>query len=88
VYLVGVNELVVHAETTAARSARVGARGALLGLVEYSTFDLAALAVLTGWSGLVSAVDIAWGTLLTAATAVIAHAAVRRSRSRAASRQR
>ena len=88
VYLVGVNELVVHAETKAARSHSVAARGALLGLVAYSTFDLTALAVLTGWSALVTAVDIAWGTLLTAATAVIAHAAARRARSPAASRQR
>jgi len=89
VYLVGVNELVVHAETTAARSHSVAARGALLGLVAYSTFDLTALAVLTGWSALVSAVDVAWGMLLTAATAGVTHAvATRRSRSRAASRRR
>lgn len=75
VYLVGVNELVIHAATTAARSTRVAARGALLGFVAYSTFDLTALAVLAGWSVLVTAVDIAWGTLLTAATAGVAHAA-------------
>jgi uncharacterized membrane protein len=52
----------------------VAARGALLGLVAYSTFDLTALAVLAGWSALVTVVDIAWGTFLTAATAGIAHA--------------
>jgi uncharacterized membrane protein len=52
----------------------VAARGALLGVVAYSTFDLTALAVLAGWSVLVTAVDIAWGALLTAATAGIAHA--------------
>jgi uncharacterized membrane protein len=74
VYLVGVNELVVHAGAAAASTARVAARGALLGLVAYSTFDLTALAVLAGWSALVTAVDIAWGTLLTATTAGIAHA--------------
>jgi uncharacterized membrane protein len=75
VYLVGVNELVVHSRAAASSSARVAARGALLGLVAYSTFDLTALAVLAGWSPLVSAVDIAWGTLLTAATAGLAHRA-------------
>jgi uncharacterized membrane protein len=74
VYLVGVNELVIHAGAAASSSARVAARGALLGVVAYSTFDLTALAVLAGWSVLVTAVDIAWGAILTAATAGIAHA--------------
>ena len=80
VYLVGVNELVIHAEAEASRSARVAVRGALLGLVAYSTFDLTALAVLAGWSVLVTAVDVAWGTLLTAATAGLAHAVAARLR--------
>jgi uncharacterized membrane protein len=89
VYLVGVNELVIHAAATTARSTWVAARGALLGLVAYSTFDLTALAVLLGWSALVTAVDIAWGTALTAATAGLTHAAATQlSRSRAASRRR
>jgi uncharacterized membrane protein len=74
VYLVGVNELVIHVGAKPDRSAWVAARGALLGFVAYSTFDLTALAVLKGWSPLVTVVDIAWGTLLTAATAGLAHA--------------
>jgi uncharacterized membrane protein len=85
VYLVGVNELVIHAG--AASSVRVTARAALLGLVAYSTFDLTALAVLAGWSALVTVVDIGWGVLLTATTAGVAHA-VATSRSRATSRRR
>ena len=80
VYLVGVNELVIHAEAEASHSARVAVRGALLGLVAYSTFDLTALAVLAGWSVLVTAVDVAWGTLLTAVTAGLAHAVAARLR--------
>jgi len=80
VYLVGVNELVIHAGVEPSRTARVSARGALLGFVAYSTFDLTALAVLAGWSPLVTAVDIAWGTLLTAATAGLAHRAAARWR--------
>lgn len=79
VYLVGVNELVVHSGAKPSRTLRVAARGALLGFVAYSTFDLTALAVLAGWSTLVSAVDIAWGTLLTAATASLAHWAAARA---------
>jgi uncharacterized membrane protein len=78
VYLIGVNELVVHSAPKLTRSIRVAARGALLGLVAYATFDLTALAVLDGWSVLVTAVDIAWGTLLTAAAGGIGHAAAAR----------
>jgi uncharacterized membrane protein len=39
----------------------------------------AALAALSGWSVLVTAVDIAWGALLTAVAAGTAHAAARRA---------
>ncbi|HSD29820.1 MAG TPA: DUF2177 family protein [Vicinamibacteria bacterium] len=60
------------------RSLRVAARGALLGFVAYSNLDLTALAMLSGWSVLVTITDITWGTLLSAATAGVAHAAVAR----------
>lgn len=79
VYLIGVNELVVHSAPKLTRSIRVAARGGLLGFVAYATFDLTALAVLDGWSVLVTAVDIAWGTLLTAAAGGIGHAAAART---------
>ena len=80
VYLMGVNELVIHALPTTAPLRRVAARGALLGFVAYATFDLTALAVLAGWSPLVTVVDIAWGTLLTATVAAVTRAAVARRR--------
>jgi uncharacterized membrane protein len=88
VYLVGINELVIHAEAETSRSARVAARGALLGFVAYSTFDLTALAVLAGWSALVTVVDVAWGTLLTAASAGVAHAVGARRRAATGGRSR
>lgn len=46
-------------------------RGALFGLVMYATYDLTNLATLREWPLLVTVVDLAWGTVLTAATAAI-----------------
>lgn len=51
---------------------KTGCRGGLLGLFAYGTFDLTCLALLQGWSVVVTAVDIAWGALLTATTAATA----------------
>ena len=74
VYRVGVNELVIHSLPPGTRLSRVAARGALFGFVAYSTFDLTALAMLAGWSRLVTVVDLAWGTLLTAIVTTVAYA--------------
>ena len=70
-YLIGVDVFVVHAHP-GARVREVAARGALFGLVAYATFDLTALAMLRGWSPLVTAVDMAWGTALTATAGAVA----------------
>lgn len=70
-YLIGVDTFVVHARP-GAHVAHVAARGALFGLVAYATFDLTALAMLRDWSPLVTVVDLAWGTALTATTAAVA----------------
>lgn len=45
--------------------------GALFGLFCYATFDLTALALLKGWTWPAALVDIAWGTVATAAAATI-----------------
>lgn len=52
--------------------------GGLLGLFAYGTFDLSALALFRNWPVIVTVVDIAWGTVLTASTAAISHQIVRR----------
>lgn len=46
--------------------------GGVLGFFAYCTFDLTALALFKHWPVRVAVVDIAWGTLLTAATAATA----------------
>jgi len=43
--------------------------GALLGFAAYGTYDLTNQATLAGWSVVVSIVDMAWGTIATAAAA-------------------
>ncbi|NWF65369.1 MAG: DUF2177 family protein [Chloroflexi bacterium] len=45
--------------------------GALFGLVTYATYDLTNLATLEGWPVLVTVVDLVWGTVLSAAVALV-----------------
>ena len=47
--------------------------GGLLGLLAYGTYDLTNMAVLRGWGGFISAVDVAWGVFLTACVAGVAY---------------
>ena len=47
-------------------------RGGLFGLVAYATYDLTNMATLRGWPTIVTIVDMAWGTVLSAAVAGIA----------------
>jgi uncharacterized membrane protein len=48
-------------------------RGAGLGFVAYSTYELTNWAVLRGWPGFIVAVDTVWGVVLTGTAAAIAH---------------
>lgn len=45
--------------------------GALFGLVCYATYDLTSQALIRNWPALVTAVDLAWGALLTGTVAAI-----------------
>lgn len=47
-------------------------RGALFGFVAYATYDLTNMATLRGWPTIVTIVDMAWGTVLTAVVAGLA----------------
>jgi len=46
--------------------------GAALGLVAYGTYDLTNYALLKGWTLAMTVVDIAWGTVIQAITALAA----------------
>lgn len=49
-------------------------RGAAFGLVTYATWNLTNLAVLEGFPASIVAVDLAWGTVLSATVSVVAYA--------------
>lgn len=45
--------------------------GALFGLITYATYDMTNLATLKDWPIFITVVDITWGTVLNALTAVV-----------------
>jgi uncharacterized membrane protein len=53
--------------------ARAALLGAGLGFICYATYDLTNLALAKGFPVIVAVVDIAWGTVLSAATAAVAY---------------
>ncbi|MEJ2539021.1 MAG: DUF2177 family protein [Gemmatimonadota bacterium] len=50
---------------------RAAALGAFFGLVAYATFDLTSMALIRGFGWTVVAVDLAWGTVLTATVSTV-----------------
>lgn len=48
-------------------------KAAIFGLVTYATYDLTNLATLKNWPLMVTIVDLAWGTLLSSAVALVTH---------------
>lgn len=48
-------------------------RGAALGFICYVFYDLTNMATLSGWPMLVTVLDVAWGTILTACTASLTY---------------
>lgn len=70
-YVVGVLVFAVVPGLQAGSLGRTVLLGALLGLIAYATYDLTNLATVKGWPVLITAIDLAWGTVLTAAVAAI-----------------
>jgi uncharacterized membrane protein len=54
------------------------AHGALFGFFTYATYDLTNLATLRNWTWSLTVVDVAWGTVLAAASAAIAFTVITR----------
>ena len=71
-YIAGLTYLVVLPALATGQFSSAVARGAVLGLVAYGTYDLTNLAIIRGWPLRVTIIDLAWGTLLTAVTAAAA----------------
>jgi uncharacterized membrane protein len=71
-YAIGVAWFVLRPALAAASAQQAVFYGAGFGLVAYGTYDLTNQATLVGWPVMVTLVDMAWGSLLTASTAGLA----------------
>jgi uncharacterized membrane protein len=79
-YALGMSALVVLPAVRGGMSAgHIFRQSAMLGLVAYGTYDLTNHATLRDWPTVVTAVDMAWGTLLTGVASVVAAWAARRA---------
>lgn len=76
-YLIYVAGVVIFAVLPAESWKGAVFRGALLGLLAYGTYDMTNLATLKGWPWKMAAVDMAWGTFLTATAALGGYLAIR-----------
>ena len=50
----------------------VALHGAVVGFLAYGTYDMTNLSTLRDWPAIVSAVDVVWGTALSATVSVLA----------------
>src|SRR3989344_4689861 len=73
IYVCGIVFLAVSPALRDGSLMRATIAGAVLGLVAYPTYDLTNQATLKVWPLHVTLVDVAWGTLLTAAAAAAGH---------------
>lgn len=76
-YVVGIVVFVVMPAANAQSWVMALGLGALLGLVAYGTYDITNLATLRSWPLAVSVIDLAWGTLLSATSALSGYIALR-----------
>lgn len=67
--------IVYFASSPADSARRAAVNGALLGLLAYGTYDLTNMAILRDWGLRISAIDVAWGVVLTSAASAAAYAA-------------
>ncbi|MEO8247144.1 MAG: DUF2177 family protein [Chloroflexota bacterium] len=72
IYAVGVTVFATQAGVDDGSVFTAAWRGGLFGLVAYATYDLTNMATLRGWPTIVTVVDMAWGTALSAAVAAAA----------------
>lgn len=72
IYIAGAVYFVIYPAYTDSSPMQALVRGAILGLVSYSTFDLTGQAVFKNWPTKITAIDMLWGTLLTASVCLIA----------------
>jgi len=76
-YVAGILIFAVAPALASGRWTTALARGAMLGLLAYATYDLTNQATLRGWSSVVTIADLCWGTVLTGTAATIGFMAAR-----------
>ena len=76
-FAAGVAYFVVLPMAGAGSLGRAFARGAFFGLVAYATYDLTNQALVRDWPVVVTAIDLAWGALISGTVSVIGLAAIR-----------
>jgi len=73
VYIGGIVFFAVKPAIEVGSAARALAYGAAFGFIAYATYDLTNQATMRDWPVLVTVVDLAWGTVLTATVAYLAY---------------
>ena len=73
IYVFGVVYFAVAPALAGGGASAAALKGAIFGLCAYGTYDLTNQATLKNWSTTLSAIDMGWGTVLTAASATLAY---------------
>ena len=73
VYIAGIVFFAIKPAFEAGSAARALAYGAAFGFIAYATYDLTNQATMKDWPVLVTVVDLAWGTVLTASVAFLSY---------------
>ena len=76
-YIVGVLIFAVLPALEAGSWGKALLYGALFGLFAYATYDLTNLATLKGWSAGIALLDLAWGAVVTGASATVGYLVTR-----------
>jgi uncharacterized membrane protein len=71
IYVLGLTQFTVRAWEPVASWPRFALRAALFGLVAYATYDLTNQATLRNWPAWLTAIDLAWGAVVTAVSSVL-----------------
>lgn len=71
IYIAGIVIFAAHPAIVSGRWTTALTYGAALGFVAYATYDLTNQATLKNWPVLITVADLAWGTVVTAASAAL-----------------
>ncbi len=72
-YIAGIVFFAVRPALESHSAARAALYGAFLGLLAYATYDLTNQATMKDWPLIVTVVDLAWGSVLTASVAYLSY---------------